>query len=322
MAKSAVRKAVRRRTLFGPGTLTMVIRPPDPCPCESGKAAKDCCLRPDGSFRPDPCRLSPPSPKTSFAHPECYARALRDCSAAISGEHYISEAVLDALSNNGMVEVSGFPWVGPGKSKWIPTARMTANILCTRHNSALSPLDTLAARFFKRIWQINEEFPSPIYSCTDRLFLFNGHDLERFLLKWLCGTVASKNASTQSGTIIGWTPPLAWVRTLYGDASFPRGGGLYCDAEIGRRRLSYAGIGFAPISKGSDVYGGIIDLNSFQLTLACVAPPEEKRNTILEYKEYRPVELCFTNGKCKKVLSFYWGGHGQHRTINIGYSKP
>lgn len=62
----------------------------DPCPCESGKLTKDCCLRPNGVLRPKPFIPKFPTPKTGIRNPKCYVSDFANCSDDISGEHCIS----------------------------------------------------------------------------------------------------------------------------------------------------------------------------------------------------------------------------------------
>ena len=87
----------------------------------------------------------PPEPTTGHAHPRCYMSPSRNCSTKISREHYISQAILDQFP---VLTVSGLPWQQAGEAPQFAPRALTANVLCTRHNSPLSPLDTLAARAF------------------------------------------------------------------------------------------------------------------------------------------------------------------------------
>ena len=67
------------------------------------------------------------------------------CEGGLSGEHYISRALLDVIAPDGKISIEGLPWAREAKS--VGPNALTATILCRRHNSLLSPLDTEAAKF-------------------------------------------------------------------------------------------------------------------------------------------------------------------------------
>lgn len=84
--------------------------------------------------------------KTGFSHPECYASDLADCSREMSREHYVSESVLRAIDGGGKsIEVRGLPWQPNGASQRISTAALTEQVLCKRHNQALTRDDGWAS---------------------------------------------------------------------------------------------------------------------------------------------------------------------------------
>ena len=74
-------------------------------------------------------------------------RSTNNCSTKISGEHYISGTILAEFGN---LRTSGLPWFGPGETR-VGINSLTSNILCTRHNSALSPLDIEGKRMLAAI---------------------------------------------------------------------------------------------------------------------------------------------------------------------------
>jgi hypothetical protein len=113
----------------------------DRCLCGSGRLMRDCCL----FVR---CDTTPSMPATGYAHPSCFARDIRDCSRAISREHYISRSVLDLFGGGG-IAVSGMPWIPDGEQRRVSAASLTGRMLCERHNQALSSLDAVAARFLQ-----------------------------------------------------------------------------------------------------------------------------------------------------------------------------
>jgi hypothetical protein len=73
---------------------------------------------------------------------------LGSCDGGISREHLISESVIRVLKADGDFSIAGLPWLDNGEAKIVGTNALTANCLCARHNSALSPLDAAAQKFF------------------------------------------------------------------------------------------------------------------------------------------------------------------------------
>lgn len=188
-----------------------IFRLSDLCPCGSGRTIADCCI----AAR---CNTVPPEPHTDYANPKCYARALHDCSKTISGEHYISDGILQQISDEGQILVAGLPRTETGNFKQIAAKTLKPRILCTRHNEALSTLDTLASKFFRFL---DDQSPQ------DNLLFVNGDEFERWMLKVLCGLAASGSLIFDNQKIKDWEPPSSWLEILFGSAPGLPAGGLY-----------------------------------------------------------------------------------------------
>ena len=115
----------------------------------------------------------------------CWAASLGDCGGGLSGEHIVSDAVLQT-----MIVVQGFSWC-KDRPRTIGAASFTAKHLCERHNSWSSRFDTAAKDFlttFKTAFEVREQQidgswagPIPRYHHID------GFGLER----WLCKTLVN-----------------------------------------------------------------------------------------------------------------------------------
>ncbi|MHC2273674.1 hypothetical protein ACVME8_000285 [Bradyrhizobium diazoefficiens] len=108
-----------------------------PCRCRSKRVAADCCF--GGAYWHKPpahlgLRMLPPE----ASHDRCYMRELHNCEGSISGEHLISETVIEVLRGEGDFTVSGLAWQEAGEEKRLAPGNLTANCLCRRHNSAVS----------------------------------------------------------------------------------------------------------------------------------------------------------------------------------------
>ncbi len=134
------------------------IGPYDPCPCGSERKAKFCCLA-KGRWHGTPSNVHPSSPATGIYIDGCYAKSLLDCSTKLSREHYFSRALLKAVGPKA--DISGLPWQA-GKTNEVRLDALTAKVLCTRHNHALSGLDHAAARFFQTLRTFDAGFHDSI----------------------------------------------------------------------------------------------------------------------------------------------------------------
>lgn len=183
---------------------------------------------------------------------ECWASPLGHCSAKASREHLVT----DGIWNGPDIEVVGLPWcrhtpVRPGR------ANIVAKILCSAHNSALSPVDAAAIRAFQalrgaaELYVRRRRFPSP--QLTQRCFGIDGPLLERWFIK-----TAINFALAQHGAVrwhlgsAGRTPPVSLVEAAFGRSSLPAGAGLYAAAKVGESGLGSESVHFEPVYDADD----------------------------------------------------------------------
>lgn len=191
-------------------------------------------------------QLQPPEPVTGYAHPKCYMRCTNNCSTKISGEHYVSAAILAAFGN---LRTSGLPWFGPGETR-VSINALKSNILCTRHNSALSPLDTEGKRMLAAIRDgINHVWRKSL--STKTLFrIVSGQAFELWGLKTLMGLLAANVARTEgASTATNFTIPEQFIVEALNKGRLPPGYGLYIGHESD---LLHDTIGFAPLTQMQD----------------------------------------------------------------------
>jgi hypothetical protein len=202
----------------------------DPCPCESGLLVRDCRCK-SRSFVPVTANTTPPSPVMGLNLSRCYAGALSDCSSKLSAEHPLSLGVIEQIAGaSKFLNVTGRFWQrDPTQFDPIGLPNLKKKVLCQRHNSALSPLDGEAGRFMRAysdaIIHMHQNTPGNFHR------LFNGFDLERWMLKVIC---ALQFRETIPGSLDPtlWRVPRKWLDILFGNDRFPGGCGLY----IGKRR--------------------------------------------------------------------------------------
>lgn len=290
----------------------------DSCPCESGKLIKDCtCLTTADELIPQPVKTPLPVSRAGFRHPKCYASAIGECDRSLSREHCVSQAILKSIGDGYTVTVEGFrPWIGENLPQKISVASFTAKVLCTRHNSALSPLDVVANRFFRRLSDAHSAHHPAVYA-------FNGHDIERWMLKCLCGFMASGSTAHNDVQIPKTSPPKGFLDVLYGLDTLPDGWGMYLLPDpLG------TGIGFAPIidKRVPDrhrVSGCILAMKGLQFLLAMETPPESRRESLLDGSIYRPTELTYKSpqGDRDVTIILGWTQKGDQRGAILDWNS-
>jgi len=237
--------------------------PNDPCPCESGKLLCDCHMGPDGRFwNPRPLLRAPGQP-TGYAHPGCYLRGTNDCSHQISREHYVSKSVLKQLGD--LLGVTGLPRQDTDAVLKTTARSLTAKILCQRHNSALSPLDTEAATFFHHLAESIDDLNRKTLSRRRRIHLVNGEALELWMLKLACGLYFS--VGSKGGKRIDKTHSidLGKVGRALFEGKWDPCAGLYFQGVFGGKATdaSYVAIGPVTVEQIPRCTGAIAFFNGF-----------------------------------------------------------
>jgi len=292
-----------------------------PCPCGSGQQVQACCLRGD-HFHRDQAATAPPLPRTGHARGGCYASPLSDCSSKLSAEHYVSKAILDLLnaptpSGSGKpkdLRVKGLHWIPDGEERCIPPDALKAKVLCTRHNSALSGLDAMAAQFFLALDAIDEEFGPREAEAAERVRVFNGHDVERWLLKMTCGLAASGCVDH------GWVKPTdsdipqEWLHVLFGDTEFGPMQGLYVPVEIGRRYQGTRGIHISVLGRNTDEGGKLaglgVQVRTYPFVFSMSPRPSDPRLIQGVRHAFRPDEIEVTcSGEVRSIVLTWDGPH-------------
>ena len=144
----------------------------------------------------------------------CWASSLGDCAGGISGEHYVSDGVLDSES----VTVIGLPWCRD-EPKTIGMASAVAHILCSKHNSDLSDYDNEATKLSRFLVSA---FRNPQQGNSIAL---NGLWFEKWALKTFLNLGYLRALHREQSKSI--EPPISLVRYLYKNESIPQGIGLY-----------------------------------------------------------------------------------------------
>jgi len=298
-----------------------LIRPPInpflPCPCGSDQMATACCLEADGNVRKYVAGVRPRPPKTECSQDGCYLGHTSDCGGGITGEHYVSRVALEQLSEPA-VAIDGVHWLAPSERKVVN--RLTANILCSRHNSALSVLDTQAGQFLRTIKSIHASLGGKSVSRKRLVSIVSGEALELWILKIGCGLFYSKIAShsrqqiardhTIEGSII--------AEALCSKRWFPHCG-LYMRAAMGQRVPGVNAISMAPGTLvGEKRYVGV-RVWIIGLEFAVMFDPRGTNPTQLAADgwHFRPTDISFRSKQRTHWLILTWPAGVPSRVIEM-----
>lgn len=280
----------------------------DPCPCGSGRQTRRChSNRSDGRWLWPTAVPLLAGARTGHSHPKCYAAASKDCSEKISREHWLSADILRAIASGKTVTVVGMPWQ-QGSTHQLPVSALAANILCQRHNSALSPLDVSASTAFRVLWHFQEDQRRSPDLHGAEFALVSGEDLERWLLKLLWGAVAA-------GVLSHGSKPVRALRSsaseeellnyLFRDGALPQGWGLYTAGHPNRLFSGEGEIAIRPLVHQGELWGAGVEAGAVGLRFALGTPDGDP-----PYVVRRPlqVELARADAPERKVLALAWKG--------------
>lgn len=195
----------------------------------------------------------------------CWAASLGDCDGPLSGEHLVSAS----LFADDVVTVQGFNWCPEGKK--IPLKSLTANVLCVKHNTALSPVDTVGGQAFSviremhRLREVRAKMKPRVWNI--KRYDVDGKNLERWFLKTLINLCCHETKPVGLTSAIPARPSSHLVRVAYGLEDFSGKSGLYSVAWNHSISMS-DGLGFSSINyKGTHIVGGIFSFAGWRLFL-------------------------------------------------------
>lgn len=290
----------------------------DPCPCGSGNVAGACCMHDNGTLVAPSVDIPVPA-ATGYMHPGCYAAQLGSCSTKISREHAISRGVLELLAAGTHVDIGGVTWLSGEERRMIPANALASNVLCGNHNSALSGLDSFAVRAVSIFIAIGNDMVNMRRRRPVAVYLLNGQDLERWMLKCLCGLIVSGTAEVGAlDDSRSWRPPRVWLECLFGPAPLPEDYGMW----VYQPKQRSASCEFSIVSN-PDVgpYGLAVSLFDRNFLLG-MSRYSGRQSSMLEGGVYRPSDLWTTNGINDSVILLSWSARYSKKTAQNFYPNP
>jgi hypothetical protein len=137
------------------------------------------------------------------------------------------------------------PWEKPGVEVKYGVNSLTSHILCDRHNSALSPLDQLAANAFRALRASADELNTISISRRKKWLLVSGEAVELWGYKALCGLYHSSVAAQSKKSLINtYSLDVSRFEKAVRLRQVDSGCGLYVTPNTGERKPC----SFAPLS--------------------------------------------------------------------------
>jgi len=236
----------------------------------------------------------------------CFLHGHGSCGGKISGEHYISETVLEAIGSNGSVQIGGLPWQTQQTLQSIGIRSLVSNVLCATHNSGLSGLDNAAGAFFRAV-DAADKRPATLPS----VITVDGMLVERWFLKVMSGLAAG--VGFNNGTV-----PAKWNQVLSGDP-WPDGWGLYVPTPSGSQVLATEFFLETVVNPDTrEVNAAKFRVAGVYFSLLLGRPDNPAA-----WGAHRPRGLIFRNEQSERRIEFAWPFHTDQAVIytKVGTSK-
>jgi hypothetical protein len=179
----------------------------------------------------------------------CWAQCLGDCDGGISGEHIVSAG----LFKEDILYVNGPPWKTTSL-KPLTKKVLVKNILCVRHNNALSPVDAEAAnamnflRERERLSTFRNLMRLDYWRVPNRVV--DGLLFERCFLKTLINIEYEGERPIGPLSQLAGAPSDDLVRIAYGQEKFKERAGLYVAVGVGQSISNGDGFEYMPMANG------------------------------------------------------------------------
>lgn len=253
-------------------------------------------------INPKPCE--PRLPATGIGHNKCILNWTRDCCPKISGDHFVSAAVLRVLDDKKITITTP----SSIREHSIHSSALKVNRLCRRHNSALSSIDREAARLFSSFSKINQSLNEGIGGQS--MHFFNGLDIERWLLKTMVMVYHAKQTDVNPDH---FELPEYTAKLFRFELGRPMG--LYVPTKSLNDEIAH--FQTAPsasvmlIVKGNVVCGVEVSLGGLPLRLM-IAGDKSDFDALQETHTYRPKSLIFFKGTEIYCLGFAFNQGSGH----------
>ncbi|WP_151901842.1 hypothetical protein [Tsukamurella tyrosinosolvens] len=269
-----------------------------------------------------------------YRHPRCYANLHGGCSRKISGEHYISHALIRLYT----FDAPGVT-IKPTPNYRIPVAvapsKFKANVLCARHNSMLSKADQAALDFatFLRTIAIRYRGGAGDWGEPESVTI-SGDDFQLWVLKLLITHAAADVYTRDEGERVTTLVSDDAIELLLGRSGWPIDWGVGVQGTPFNKKLSYDPFsrsetvidqwwGAQPFIKHEPIQllGGVVDLAGVSFTLCLFnqsGAREDKREiNPLRGVLQRPASMTWKLDGVPKTVNFEWTDAYEHLPVTF-----
>ncbi|OUS94398.1 hypothetical protein CA951_18550 [Rhodococcus sp. NCIMB 12038] len=275
-----------------------------------------------------------PDTDPSYVHPKCYANTRGGCSTTISGEHYISHALIRLYTfDDPGVRIQ------PTPNYRIPVGiqprRFVANVLCTAHNNGLSNADGAALAFatFLRSIALRYMNGAGTWGEPDEVEV-SGDDFQRWVLKLLITHAAADVLTGNNGERVTTLVSDEAIDLLLDRAGWPSAWGLGVTGDLSNTHLSFDPFtrietvtsdwwSAAPLIKHDPklLFGGVVDLAGVSFTLCLFNQSEallhDDEINPLHRVTQRPSSLSWVLNGVPKAVRFRWSDPWKHDPVTF-----
>lgn len=226
-------------------------------------------------------------------------------------EHYVSAGILRMVGNGSDIRVTGMPWK-PTETVSLGVNALASNILCARHNTALSELDASALQLFEAVQELRVPSASTGRAPRDICaLLVNGQDVERWCLKVMLGGLFSGNMRVPGAAVKDVPSDRSRVEFLFGDrAELPRWG-LFVLNPVEPIASGAAYLTVTVLNVGPTPAGLLLQLNGLQLAFT----PVNVEFPLATSRVFRPAELQISTEQGLRTIAFSWKRPGSNALV-------
>lgn len=247
------------------------------------------------------------------SHQKCYEKTTAKCSTKISGEHIISDNILQVFEHNKTVKLTGLPWIEKHTFNLLSRKSLVANILCEFHNNELSPFDNEVGKLIRCIKEFDADFNNK--SPKNEKRQFKGEFIEKWMLKTICGLIASNQISENNQRKPSKLKDI-YIDILFNNEKFPDDWGLYFKIPDNNEIQKFDCVSFLPMTGEGEIKCAEFLFNNFKFYLVLGKPDDPKLWGIRHLFQIR-----LTNGQATKTIELHWDNLENNLMIELTRQK-
>ena len=249
----------------------------------------------------------------NHSHQKCYAKSTKNCSTKISGEHIISDNILRVFEHNKTVKLTGLPWIEKHTFNLLSRKSLVANILCGQHNGELSPFDNEVGKLIRCIKDFDNDFNNP--TPTTEKQKFKGEYIEKWMLKTICGFIAS-NQISENNIKNSVKLKEIYIDILFNNKKFPKDWGLYFKIPDNNEVHKFDCISFLPMTGEGEIKCAEFLFNNFKFYLVLGKPDNP------DLWGFRHIfQIRLTDGKATKIIELEWDNLNDNLIVELTRQK-